>query len=150
MFFFGNTGRHCARTSCFVRCPGVGPSSVRLAARCRTAAAKTERSQLAGACISETPKTSVCLPVSLFLASKGFPSGYLKCVCASACTQKTPNLSMILISQTTPEETPRRHHLADGHLSSLYRPSPSFSSFGAAFVMCCAAPASCSSTPSRS
>ena len=30
---------------------------------------------------------------------------------------------------------PRRHHLADGQLSSLYAPSPSFSSFGASDVL---------------
>ena len=42
-------------------------------------------------------------------------------VCVSACTQKT---------QTTPDEHPRRHHLAYGQLSPLYLPSPSFSSFG--------------------
>ena len=39
----------------------------------------------------------------------------------------------------TPDEHPRRHHLADG--SSLYAPSPSLSSFSAASVMlCCSAP----------
>ena len=45
--------------------------------------------------------------------------------------------------------TPRRHRLADGQLSSLYPPSPSFSSFGAAYVMCCSTPPACSSTPLR-
>ena len=46
----------------------------------------------------------------------------------------------------TPDEHPRRHHLADGPLSSLYAPSPSLSSFGAASVMTCrsARPASSS------
>ena len=39
--------------------------------------------------------------------------------------------------------TPRSHRLADGQLSSLYGPLPSFSSFGAASVVCCfARPAS--------
>ena len=48
-----------------------------------------------------------------------------------------------------PDEHPRRHHLADGPLSSLYAPSRSLSSFGAASVMmgCSARPAS-SSAPS--
>ena len=49
----------------------------------------------------------------------------------------------------TPEVHPRRHHLADGPLSSLYTPSPSLSSFGAASVMmCCSARPACSSAPS--
>ena len=45
----------------------------------------------------------------------------------------------------TPDERPRRHHLADGPLSSLYAPSPSLSSFGAASVMMC-----CSARPASS
>ena len=36
--------------------------------------------------------------------------------------------------------TRRRHHQADGQLSSLYRPSPSFSSIGAACVKLCCLP----------
>ena len=52
-------------------------------------------------------------------------------------------------SQMTPDEHPRRHHLADGPLSSLYAPSPSLSSFGAASVMmCCSARPASSSAPS--
>ena len=48
----------------------------------------------------------------------------------------------------TPDEYPRRHHLADGPLSSLYAPSPSLSSFGAASViMCCSARPASSSAP---
>ena len=44
--------------------------------------------------------------------------------------------------------TPRRHRLADGQLSSLYAPLPSFSSFGAASVMmCCSARPASSSVP---
>ena len=37
----------------------------------------------------------------------------------------------------TPVEHPRRHYLADRPRSSLYAPSPSLSSFGAASVMMC-------------
>ena len=48
----------------------------------------------------------------------------------SACTQKTPNLRCFLKRRLT--NTPRRHRLADGQLSSLYPPSPSLSSFDAA------------------
>ena len=49
----------------------------------------------------------------------------------------------------TPDEHPRRHHLADGPLSSLYAPLLSLSSFGAAFVtMCCSARPASSSAPS--
>ena len=55
----------------------------------------------------------------------------------------------MLISQTTPDEHPRRHRLAGGQLSSFYPPSPSFSSFGAASVMCSSASPACSSTPLR-
>ena len=43
-------------------------------------------------------------------------------------------------AQTTPDENPRRRHLADGPLSSLYASSPTLGSFGAASVMmCCSA-----------
>ena len=38
--------------------------------------------------------------------------------------------------------TTRRHHQADGQLSPLYPPSPSFSSFGAACVKLCGLPPS--------
>ena len=51
----------------------------------------------------------------------------------SACTQKTPNLPCFLKRRLT--NTPRRDRLADGQLSSLHPPSPSFSSFGAASVI---------------
>ena len=52
-------------------------------------------------------------------------------------------------SQMTPDEHPRRHHLAGGPLSSLYAPSPSLSSFSAASVMmCCSARPASSSAPS--
>ena len=65
----------------------------------------------------------------------------------SACTQKAPNpQSCFLRGRLT--KTPRRRHPADGQLFSLYPTSPSFSSFGAACVMCCLTPAS-SSTPLR-
>ena len=48
-----------------------------------------------------------------------------------------------------PDEHPRRYRLADGPLSSLYAPSPSLSSFGAAFVMmCCSARPASLSAPS--
>ena len=46
--------------------------------------------------------------------------------------------------------TPRRYRLADGQILSLYPPSPSYSSFGAASVLlCCSAPPACSSIPLR-
>ena len=64
-------------------------------------------------------------------------------MCVSACTQKTPNLRCGFLKRRLTNTT-RRHHHADGQLSSLYAPSPSFSSFGAAFVMCSSAPASSS------
>ena len=83
------------------------------------------------------------------LASKGFPSGYSKkCVCASACTQKAPNLRCCFLKRRL-MNTPRRHRLADRQLSSRYPPSPSFSSFGSASVMLCYSPPASSSTPSR-
>ena len=74
-----------------------------------------------------------------------------RCVraCVSVCTQKTPNLRCSFLKRR-PTNTPRRHRLADGQLSSFYPPSPSFSSFGAASVMlCCSAPPLCSRTPLR-
>ena len=70
-------------------------------------------------------------------------------MCAFACTQKTPNLRRWFLQRRL-TNTPRSHRLADGQLSSLYGPSPSFSSFGATSVMfCCSAPPACSSTPLR-
>ena len=45
----------------------------------------------------------------------------------STCTQKAPNLRCLL--ERRPTNTPRRHRLADGQLSSLYARSLSFSSF---------------------
>ena len=66
----------------------------------------------------------------------------------SVCTKKTPDLRCFLKRCLT--NTPRRHHLPDGQLSSLYPPSPGFSSFGAAPVMLCCSPSpASSSTPLR-
>ena len=70
-------------------------------------------------------------------------------MCASACIQKTPNLRCRFIKRRL-TNTPRRHRLTDGQLSSLDRPSPSVSSFGASPVMlCCSAPPAWSSSPLR-
>ena len=69
-------------------------------------------------------------------------------MCASACPQKIPNLRGGFRKRRL-TNTPRRHRLADGQLSSLYAPLPSFSSFGAASVMmCCSARPASSSAPS--
>ena len=70
-------------------------------------------------------------------------------VCVFACTQNTPNLRCCFLKRRLTNTT-RRHRLADGQLSSLYPPSPSFSPFGAASVMlCCSPPPASSSTPLR-
>ena len=53
------------------------------------------------------------------LASNGFPGGYSKRVCP--LHSETPNPRWF--SQITPDEHPRRHHLADVLRSSLYAPS---------------------------
>ena len=67
----------------------------------------------------------------------------------SACTQKTPNLRCGFLKRRL-TNTPRRYRLANGQLSSLYAPSPSFRSFGAASVMLyCSAPPASLSTPLR-
>ena len=82
------------------------------------------------------------------LASKGFPDGYSTCgcVCPPAYRRSEPTR---WFSQMTPDKHPRRHHLADGPFSSLYAPSPSLSSCGAASVMmCCSARPASSSAPS--
>ena len=73
-----------------------------------------------------------------------------KRVCACVCPFSLRNSEpMRWFSQMTPDEHPSRHHLADGPLSSLYAPSPSLSSFGAASVMmCCSARPASSSAPS--
>ena len=66
-----------------------------------------------------------------------------------ACTQKTPKLRCYFLKRRL-KNTFRRHRLADGQLSSLYPPSPSFNSFDTASVMlCCSPPPACSSTPLR-
>ena len=62
------------------------------------------------------------------LACKGFPSGYSKSVCVSACTKKAPNLRCCFLKRRL-TNIPRRRHPADGQLSSLYPASLSFSSF---------------------
>ena len=68
------------------------------------------------------------------------------CACPPAHRRSEPTM---WFSQMMPDEHPRRHHLADGPLSSLYAPSPSLSSFGAASVMmCCSARPASSSAPS--
>ena len=73
------------------------------------------------------------IPLRRSLASKGFPSGYSKCVCVRLHS-KTPNLRCgCLKGRLT--NTPRRHRVADGQLPSLDTPSPRFSSFGAASVI---------------
>ena len=83
------------------------------------------------------------------LTSKGYPNGYSNaCVCLPAL-RKLRTYDAVL-SKRRLTNTPRCHRLADGQLSSLCRPSPSFSSFGAASAMlCCCAPPACSGTPSR-
>ena len=68
------------------------------------------------------------------------------CVCPLSLRSSEPTR---WFSQMTRDEHPRCHHLADGPLSSLYAPSPSLSSFGAASVMmCCSARPASSSAPS--
>ena len=79
------------------------------------------------------------------LASKGFPSECSKSVCMATCTQNTPNLQCWFLKRRL-TNTPRRHRLADGQLSSLYPPSSSFRSFDAGSVMCSPAPPVSSST----
>ena len=69
-------------------------------------------------------------------------------VCVSASAQKAPNLRCCFLTRRL-TNTPQGHRLADGQLSPLYPPSPSFSSFGVASVICCSAPPASSSTPLR-
>ena len=69
------------------------------------------------------------------------------CVCVRMLSENSEPTRWF--SQTTPDEHPRRHRLADGQLSSLYAPLPSFSSFGVASVMmCCSTRPASSSAPS--
>ena len=77
--------------------------------------------------------------------------GYLKSVYACVCLLSLRNSERTRwCTQITPDEHPRRHVLADGLLSSLYAPSLSLSSFGAASVMmCCSARPASSSAPLR-
>ena len=66
-----------------------------------------------------------------------------------ACTQKTPNLRCRFLKRRL-KNAPRRFRLAHGQLSSIYPPSPSFSSFDAASMMLCCSPLpASSSTPLR-
>ena len=65
------------------------------------------------------------------------PCGYSESVCPLSLRNSEPTR---LFSPLTSDEHPRRHELADGPLSSLYAPSPSLNSFGAASeMMCCSA-----------
>ena len=67
------------------------------------------------------------------------------CVCPLSLRSSEPTR---WFSQMTPDEHPRRHHLADDPLS-LCAPSPSLSSFGAvSVVMRCSARPTSSSAPS--
>ena len=54
----------------------------------------------------------------------------------------TARMLRLVVSLPSLPLTPRRHRQADGQLSSLYPPSPSFSSFGAACCvkLCCSPP----------
>ena len=65
------------------------------------------------------------------LASEGFPSGYSKRVCVSACTQKL-RIYDFLPSNDGCRTPPRHYRLAECQLSSPCPPSQNFSSFGAA------------------
>ena len=59
------------------------------------------------------------------------------CVCPLSLRISEPTK---WFSQMTTDEHPRRHHLADGPLLSLYAPSPSLGSYSTASVMmCCSA-----------
>ena len=104
-------------------------------------------------CLFEHTRTAVLCTARVLVWPSIFLSKILKAspvdirkFCASACTQKAPNLRCFLKRRLP--NTPRCHHLADGQRSSLYPPSPYFILFDPASEMCCSPPAS-SSTPSR-
>ena len=70
-------------------------------------------------------------------------------VCVSACTRNAPNLPCGFLKRRL-TNTPGRYRLADGHLSSLYPPSPSLSSLGTTSMrLCCFPPASSSTSSGR-
>ena len=72
-------------------------------------------------------------------ASIGFRRIFQKCVCASACTQKTSKLRCWFLKRRL-TTTPRRHRLADIQLSYLYPPLPQVSARSAPPLWCCAVP----------
>ena len=63
------------------------------------------------------------------LASKGFPSGPSKRVCPHPLRKLRTYEAVFAKRRLT--NTPRRHRLADGHISPLHSLPPRFSSFGA-------------------
>ena len=85
-------------------------------------------------------------------AFEGVPDGYSTggCVCMRVCASSLRSSEPTRrFSLMTPEEHPRRHHLADGPLLSLYTPSPSLDSFGeTSVIMCCSARHASLSAPS--
>ena len=92
--------------------------------------------------------SAIIIPVPLKASLlKASPADVRKiCVCVRLHSENSEHT--MLIYQRFLRNTPRRQRLADGQLSSLYPPSPNFSSLGAASVMFCwSAPPAFSSTP---
>ena len=79
-------------------------------------------------CLFERTLTAVCaLPE--YRSGRNYNAGALR---RCECPPRPYSFPVCL--------TPRRHRQADGQLSPLYPPSPSSSSFGAAFFMLCCLP----------
>ena len=72
-----------------------------------------------------------------------------KCACVRLRSESSEPIIRCFFKRRL-TNTPRRHRLADGELSTLYLPWRSFSSFGASSAMlCCSARPASSSTPLR-
>ena len=69
-------------------------------------------------------------------------------MCVPACTQKTPSVRC-RFHQRRLTNTPRRHRLGDGQLSSLYPHQVSARLAPPLVMLCCSAPPACSRTPLR-
>ena len=96
-------------------------------------------------CLVERTLTAVCALPAYRSSREYHMHAYVHFVAGWSSTSTTVPMSAssLLIVFPGLRLTPRRHRQADGQLSPLYPPSPSFSSFGAACVnLCCLPPPS--------
>ena len=135
----------CFDRCCFCCCCSVGNSKLEKNPKTRMRRNAAVTAALIGRMNDEKiatpdPRFENDIPLKACLL-KASPAD-IREVCVPSCTQKAPNLRCCFLKQRL-TNTPRCRRLANGELSSLYPPSPNFTSFGAASVMLrCSPPAS--------